>query len=354
MAFDPRYPDTSNSLNRVVIADLPGLNLPDDIKGKTGYDLVSTAALDKLIEAHVTDLGLISYNNPAADREFFFVMLNHDDPTAIHITETIGRNLGYLLLTLIRGDEVNREARPEWDDSHWSLWGNMQTVHLGGGLVADKMGKLILKQVQAVIASSGSTLAVDIAHYSPILPLLGAARYIPAGRCGCVLDFGGTHIKRGLASFDESGFRGILLLPMPRVEMRADMSAKVIRVKMVDVIVDTLKGKHCDAMVIPISIAAYVDANGQPLIAQGGIYMKLTQLSDDVPSILSDEVSKRIGKQVQIKLLHDGSAAASYYAPEENAAVVMIGTAIGSGYCVARPELRALSPHLSIVDVRGG
>jgi hypothetical protein len=354
MAFDPRYPDTSNSLNRVVIADLPGLNLPDEIKGKTGYDLVSTAALDKLIEANIKELGLVSYNNPAADRENFFVMLNHDDPTAIHIVETIGRNLGYLLLTLIRGDEVNRQARLEWDESHWSLWGSIQTVHLGGGLVADKMGELILKQVQAIVAYTGSKLTVDIAHYSPILPLLGAARYIPTGICGCVLDFGGTWIKRGIARFDESGLRTILMLSMVQVEMRADMSAKVIRMKMVDVIVDTLKGKHCDADVIRISIAAYVDANGQPLIAQGGIYMKLTQLSDDVPSMLSEEVSKSIGRQVQIKLLHDGSAAASYYAPEENAAVIMLGTAIGSGYCVARPELRVLSPHLSITGEHGG
>jgi hypothetical protein len=65
-------------------------------------------------------------------------------------------------------------------------------------------------------------------------------------------------------------------------------------------------------------------------------------------------VSKRIKQPVQIKLLHDGSAAASYYAPEENAAVIMIGTAIGSGYCVARPELRLLSPHLSITGEHGG
>jgi hypothetical protein len=354
MVFEPRYPDTSNSLNRVVIADLPGMNLTDEVKGKTGYDLVSTAALDKLIEVHIQDLGLISYTSPAADNEIFFVMFGLDDPTAIHIVETMGRNLGYLLLTLIRGDEINRKARTEWDESHWSLWGNIQTVHLGGGLVTDKMGELILKQVQEVIATSNSNLTVDIAPYPHILPLMGAARYIPTGHCGCVLDFGGIYIKRGVAYFDVLGLAKIQLLPMMQVKMRADMSAKVIRRKMIDVIVDTLKRQDFDADVIPVSIAAYVDANGQPLIAQGGIYMQLAQLSDDIPAMLSEEVSNRIGKQVQIKLLHDGSAAASYYAPQENAAVIMLGTAIGSGYCVARPELRAISPHLSIVDVHGG
>jgi hypothetical protein len=33
-----------------VIVDLP-TECTDEVKGKTGYDLVSTAALDKLIEA---------------------------------------------------------------------------------------------------------------------------------------------------------------------------------------------------------------------------------------------------------------------------------------------------------------
>jgi hypothetical protein len=52
--------------------------------------------------------------------------------------------------------------------------------------------------------------------------------------------------------------------------------------------------------------------------------------------MLSEEVSEYIGRQVQIKLLHDGSAAASFYAPEENA-VIMIGTAMGQ-VIVPRPE----------------
>ena len=347
--FDPRYPDTSNSLNRVVLVDLPGLDVPDDVKGKTGYELVSIAALDKLIETHIQE----NYTT-SGDKGLFFRLLNADDPLAIRIAETIGRNLGYLLLTLIRGDEVNRQARPEWSDEHWKLWGSIRTVHLGGGLVTGKEGELILKQVQEVIANSGSKLAVDIAHFSPILPLMGAARYIPTGSRGCVLDFGGTWIKRGIARFDESGLRTILMLSMVQVEMRPDMSAKVIQAKMLDVIVDTLKQWYFDADVIPISVAAYVDANGQPLIAQGGLYMQLARLSDDVPAMLSELVSKRIGKPVTIQLLHDGSAAASFYAPEENAAVLMLGTAIGSGYCVPRPELRAVSPHLSITGEHGG
>jgi len=51
-------------------------------------------------------------------------------------------------------------------------------------------------------------------------------------------------------------------------------------------------------------------------------------------------------------LLHDGSTAASFYSPQTHAAVIMIGTALGSGYAVERPGLRPVSANLSIVDGR--
>jgi hypothetical protein len=342
--FNPRYPDTSNSLNRVVLVDLPGLDVTDDVKGKTGYELVSTAALDKLIEAHHADFRFITYKDPPAMRGHFFVLLSHDDPTAIHVAETLGRNLGYLLLTLTRGDEVNRKARPEWSDAHWKLWGSIRTVHLGGGLVTGKMGVWMLKGVRIITTNAGSNLAIDLAHYPQHLPLFGAARYIATGQKSYMLDFGGTYVKRGFAQYGSDGLKQLTLLSS--VESAFTNDVIDVRDTMVDIIAET--AKDFDAPIIPVSIAAYVDANGQPLIAQGGIYMQLAQLSDDVPAMLSELVSKRIGKPVTIKLLHDGSAAASFYAPEANAVVLMLGTAIGSGYCVLRPELRPVSPNLSL------
>jgi hypothetical protein len=345
MVFDPRYPDTSNSLNRVVIADLPGELLPSDVKGKTGYDLLSSKRLKMLVRDQAMMRGKDLYTEKELFTWFYSEFKNAD--------LGLGYYLGCLLVTLVRGDEVNRKARPEWTDAHWKLWGSIRTVHLGGGLVIGGMGSAMAKYAQTMLRErAGFTdFKIDVADYPQHLPLLGAARYIPSSQQGYIFDFGGTYVKRGLAQYGEDGFQKFTILSS--VESKyPDESPATIRDKMVEIIVDTLK--DFDADVIPISIAAYVDANGQPLIAQGGIYMQLAKLSNDIPSMLSEEVSEYIGKQVQIKLLHDGSAAASYYAPEENAAVIMLGTAIGSGYCVPRPELRAVSPHLSIVDVHGG
>lgn len=350
--FNPRYPDTSNSLNRVVIADLPDIDLRDDIKGKTGYELVSTFALNHYIDELFSDVSLNVPNDEL--RATFFTYLNAGDLSAQAVAERMGRNLGYLLLTLTRGDDINRNARSEWSDAHWELWGSMRTIHLGGGLVSGKMGEIMSNHAQAMLQEHAGLkdFIVDVAPHKQHLPILGAARYITSGKLGYVFDFGGTYVKRGLAQYGANGLEELSLLPSIETSYTEKASATDIRDKMAEIIADTVE--DFDARVIPISIAAYVDANGQPLAAQGGIYMKLAQLSDDVPTMLSNIVSQRIEKTVEIKLLHDGSAAASFYVPEENVAVIMIGTAMGSGYCVPRPELRQVSPNLSIADAHGG
>jgi hypothetical protein len=82
--------------------------------------------------------------------------------------------------------------------------------------------------------------------------------------------------------------------------------------------------------------------------------MHLARLTPDVPAALSQAVSERLGKTVEIRLLHDGTAASLYYAPQEYAAVIMIGTALGSGYPVVRPNLALypISPEFAISDDR--
>jgi hypothetical protein len=67
--------------------------------------------------------------------------------------------------------------------------------------------------------------------------------------------------------------------------------------------------------------------------------MHLARLTPDVPAALSQSASERLRKTVQVRLLHDGTAAALYYAPQKQAAVIMTGTALGSGYPVDRPNL---------------
>ncbi|MEJ2749599.1 MAG: hypothetical protein P8183_17090, partial [Anaerolineae bacterium] len=126
--FDPDF--ISPSLNRVAIMALPGVDLPDTVPGKTGYDLLSTAALTARVQARAGELGL-SPDAPDLLRRFD-ACFTAVSPQIRSISEEIavdyGRSLGYLLLTLKRGDPVNRAARKEWDDRHWSFWAGINTV----------------------------------------------------------------------------------------------------------------------------------------------------------------------------------------------------------------------------------
>jgi hypothetical protein len=78
--------------------------------------------------------------------------------------------------------------------------------------------------------------------------------------------------------------------------------------------------------------------------------MRLARLTPDVPAAFSQVVSERLCTTVEVTLLHDGTAAALAYAPLEQAAVIMLGTALGSGYPVARPglALRPVSPTVAV------
>ena len=61
--LDPHRLTPSASINRVHIVNLPGLNPDTEVKGRTGYQLVSAAALSHMIRQYAPDLQL----DPSAD-----------------------------------------------------------------------------------------------------------------------------------------------------------------------------------------------------------------------------------------------------------------------------------------------
>lgn len=116
--LDPQHLTPTASVNRVVVVDLPGLAVDADVRGRTAYDLLSRRALSDL--SHEAAIGLSSaaelgwgrpIRGPAGgDRTLSLA----GEAVAIRF----GRRLGYVVAALVRGDEVNRRARPEWDDSY--------------------------------------------------------------------------------------------------------------------------------------------------------------------------------------------------------------------------------------------
>ncbi|MBZ0290407.1 MAG: hypothetical protein K8I30_22470, partial [Anaerolineae bacterium] len=134
--FDPRYPPTTNSLNRL---RLEAAMLPDAMRGKVGYELVSTQAVNALIQPHTGDVAVF-YEQAACEAAW-----------AVEIAQTLGTRLGCVLLALAYNDAQTRQANPEKPAGFWTHWSGMQTIYLGGGLVRGRTGAIIAAQAQATV-----------------------------------------------------------------------------------------------------------------------------------------------------------------------------------------------------------
>ncbi len=346
--LDPQRLMPPVSLNRVQIVDLPGLEMDDGVKGKNGYELVSTAALAAIIRSHAAALAL----DPAAPDHVLCralgACLDHPSPkisdTADTVTFRIGRNLGYLLLTLRRGDAVNRAVRAEWDASYWAHWSTIRRVWLSGGIVSGRLGSYLIWYTGELLAQAGyDDYFLRRSPYGAAAALVGMARRAPADcPVAAVFDFGQTAIKRALARYD----RGVLVSltrlsdyatdwgDVTRIPDDPERSAAGLLDRMIDIIGETCAhARHVyPALTLgPVlaSVAAYVH-NGQPLSAQGGAYVQIARITDNLQRTLAERL--RPWAVSNVVLEHDGTAAAAAHAGEPRAAVIAIGTALGIGF----------------------
>jgi len=327
MALDPQHLTPDASINRAIITDDPAGNLSPHVRGRQAYDLVSTHALDQLLDAHRDALGLLPEDITHAHRQQFWERLRTQSAPALQIATRLGENLGSLLLTLRRGDATSRAARPEWDESYWAYWAQISHIVLGGGLALPPLGPHIATTATQLLKEHGYAFTIQIARLPLFLPLLGAARHAHADTC--VFDFGGTQVKRALACYEAGTLIQLADLgSLPHADAlprNPEMRVRALFEEMVALITQTLAEHNTPGAVIPISIASYID-QGHPMRAIDTGYYVLHRL----PAPLAVMLSERLGKRVV--LLHDGTAAAAAHAGLPNAAVIQIGTALGVGF----------------------
>lgn len=364
MPLDPLRLNPSASLNRLRIMNIPGMELDPEVRGKTGYELVSTQYMTTQILKSADSLKLSAEEISGEQREIPILLnrcLSSDDAnvqSAAHgIVELFGRNLAYLLLTLKRGDLINREARADWDSSYWDHWATIRKIWLGGGLLSGEVGKLALSTMREIFAVSNvDVYEVEIDPHGALLPLVGAATYVPIGTTGAVvLDFGGSFVKRAYAVYENDVLVELRTLPQlsaPR-DVNTDEEDSVAQVieSMMTAFMDSLHSVFTKDLVvsriIPTSIASYIDA-GQVADRQGGKYTLLRQITDNAARFFTAEASAKLGVPVEIMLLHDGSAAAAAHAGEPDTAVVMLGTALGVGFAPPSEGRMAVNRPLNI------
>ena len=350
----------SASINRVRIVDLPGIPTDTAARGALAYHLLSGPALIRYAQTAGEDLNLparLRTADPelpqtrqtlprAVDRA-----LHHADPlvrqAAVAIARRLGRNLAYILLTLHRGDEVNRASRADWGPGEWEVWSHIRRIWMGGGIISGDLGTEIIAHANATLRSAdcGTDLTVTRTPRPRNMPLLGAARYLPPHHASewhaLCMDLGQTSAKCAVATVVQGTLKRLLRLPSAPVswQWRNDPTAghDISGRDVLNFAARAIAGGVTQAQArglqvvedVAISIAAYTE--GGRLLGNG-IYAHMNRLATDVRPLLADRVMALGGGRHRCHIVHDGTAAAALHAGMPHSAVIVVGTALGVGF----------------------
>ena len=357
------------SVNRVKIMDLPGLPIDDKVRGQMAYHLLSSLAVMRYARerAEALELPAAFFQDTTQTRlelpRFVDGCLTspHESVRAAAqaIGQRLGRNLGYILLTLYRGDAVNRAARPDWTAEDWEHWAKIERVRLGGGLMRGALGELIVRFARDCLAEHGyaGQPQVERSLYGEMMAVLGAGRYLPAStRAALCLDFGQTTIKRACLEFEDGvmvrvcRFKSLVrdVDELPTTATLGPAAGRKVLDMMRRATAQTLHEAVASRITpdadLMLSVAAYVQ--GGRLLGNG-LYASLNALADDARPLLADAIHAKTGRAMRVHLIHDGTAASTLYAGAPNAAVIVVGTALGIGFPPATDsDLRPLAPNL--------
>ncbi|MCP4515068.1 MAG: hypothetical protein GY824_07570, partial [Delftia sp.] len=321
-----------NSLNRVQIVDLPGLPIDHQVRGQRAVDL-GNRVVARYARARAEALKLpaaFAQDNLETRLElprFVDDCLRSPDETARAAAQAIGRrlgrNLGHILLTLQRGDAVNRAARPDWKAQDWDRWAKIQRVWLGGGLMSGRLGELMVEQAHALLLELGyqGRPQVALTLHPGDVTLLGAGRYLPpASRHTLCLDFGHTLVKRaGLDCEDGALVRlhRYASLPNQAAELDAPRGLGAVIGRwllnfMANAVAQTWDQSLAAGLPpgpdIMLCLACYTQGGR---VLGRGLYFNLNALGDDVRLPLAEAIEARIGQPVRVHIIHDGSAASA-------------------------------------------
>ncbi len=396
--FNPYELRPLASLNRRRLIALPGVD--SAWAGKTGWDLCSTPALIQLIQSRAAELGLdraplalAPRDSGAASREspgglgqgesgaapasrespgglgqgesgaapvdlpmrLNDLLASPDQAvreSARAVAKIYGQRLGGLVASILLSPDGLTTPLDPWEAAYLRHWrGEVQQLFLGGGLSNGRLGETIACEAEAMLKECGILqLHVQPASNPSYLPLIGAARRLPAGeeRVAVVADFGSTWAKRALAYYRASVPRKrdrasgelekLLVLPPVRIApWIGPGKASQLAAEMVAILADTIHqagpAAHL-AQDVVCSLAAYV-VDGQPAYQTEedvGGYYGLHILSNDLCGWFSEQVSRVAGWPLRVCFAHDAGTAAAALAGQEKAAVIMLGSALGVGF----------------------
>jgi hypothetical protein len=263
-----------------------------------------------------------------------------------------GRRLGALIATLRDPATPGKQGRTLVRRACLAYWLEVDSIWLGGGLLAGRCGPAILAAAQAAASTAVRPCRLALTPQPALAPLLGAARHAPAGRAGevtavtVVADLGHTSIKTAIAERAGPALTGLRLLEpcaapsgRPPAEVHEAVAAALSRAAQ--------RAAEATARPGPVrviaSVASYVHA-GVPLDDGRGIYGTLAgQLA-----WLRARIEAAASADVTVTFIHDGTAAAAT-AGALRSGTITAGTWLGGGFRPAHaPPLLDLAPNLKI------
>lgn len=338
------------SLNRAVLTKLPLNGVEDGVEGLCFSDIFSTPVIVEEIRRLSRSYRIDLSDTPDARLPMILdEALVSDDVRYRQLAERVvnkfGNRLGMIFLALRRGEEENRRARPDWDDACWDYWHDVSTLILTGGLASSMLGMRFKEQIHYIFDLAGER-AYHIRLYDngSYLGVMGLAqRLAPDGSACLALDLGHTNFKRALVRVGHReiiGFSPLESVPSRYMQSSFDSEdeKRACAERLHRYIVHTVVSSYREVStsvrlsdLILISIANYTHSGR--LNAERGGFAKLCALgTDHYAAVLEEILSGELRRSIRVRLVHDATATALYFAHVENAVCVTLGTAFGVGF----------------------
>lgn len=345
--FDPQRITTEALVNDDVTIRRFGYD--PAIEGTTPFNALGANSLRALAD----ELGISVVRELSASRALAQL---HDGGSlaerkkAAHVFHRYGQRVGAFIATLQHPETQATPGFSTWTRSYLQRWSDVRRIWLGGGIVSSSAGPSIARSAQAAARNlSGNMVDVRVAEHPHALPIIGAARTLPR-RYGIVVDFGGSAVKRALASRDQSGrLQSVTMLPeIPVANLGVESTAEDVKSFMAAVVGTTLHGFVSEGMLGPdndvaVSVAAYAP-DGFIASRKGRYGIAHGFGSHD----LSARMQSQYGLRPKVEVMHDGTAAARALDGTSQDVVLMLGTAVGVGFPPEPGRYRPLSPDFHL------
>lgn len=337
------------SLNKLKIMGIPGYTIDSEVIGKRGSELISNDLIVELIKKYAENLKINLSNREDFELPMLLdISLSSKEPkvqnAAKKITRRLGRNLGYILVTLKRGDLINKKVRPKWTEECWEYWHKVDKIILTGGLLNGNLGyELVVHAKEIFKETNTKPYNISIAKKPSLSSIQGVARLMRYPEQSTLLfDFGQTLIKRCVGEFKDSKLEGIYTFESRdskhvRLESANETinelrdETQKLKAYMLKVFEETWQEALIKGFELGSRIGVSIGNNIVEGKLGGGGYEKLKRVTDDFQKDLSKMLSERIGYKVQLEFFNDGTAAAEAFS-HEDAVIITLGTAIGVGF----------------------